>query len=127
MAISGTKEWAVHNFNIAQGCSHNCRYCYARANAIRFGRIKKPDEWTAEQINEKNRHKKWRKRDGRIMFPTTHDITPNLLRACHDAPRATGANASRWRQATRLDRPGKIASASACESGQSSGGSNCAS
>lgn len=84
-AISGTKEWAAHNFNVARGCSHGCRYCYAKANAIRFGQLKNPDDWTTERINAKNRYKSWRKREGRIMFPTTHDITPNLLNACMDA------------------------------------------
>lgn len=41
--ISGTKEWAAHNLNIVQGCGHRCRYCYARAMAHRFGRIKSFD------------------------------------------------------------------------------------
>ena len=37
--ISGTKEWSVSSVNCITGCEHNCRYCYARANALRFKRI----------------------------------------------------------------------------------------
>ena len=43
--ISGTREWAVENVNIILGCPHKCRYCYARANALRFGKIKRAAEW----------------------------------------------------------------------------------
>jgi DNA repair photolyase len=37
---SGTKEWADHNVNCIRGCSNDCRYCYAKIMAKRFGRCK---------------------------------------------------------------------------------------
>ena len=41
---SGTREWADHNVNCVIGCSNNCRYCYAKMMAKRFGR-KTEDSW----------------------------------------------------------------------------------
>ena len=85
--ISGTKEWAKKNVNCVTGCSHDCRYCYARANAKRFG--KRTDEtWPTEEIRQHDVERKIGKVKGTpdggtdIMFPTTHDITPTTLDAC---------------------------------------------
>ena len=75
---SGTKEWATSNVNIAQGCSNNCRYCYAKKIAMRFGR-KTEDTWKEMQIDKDKVGKSYRKREGRIMFPSSHDITPEIL------------------------------------------------
>lgn len=82
--ISGTKEWATDNVNCCLGCSHNCRYCYARANAMRFGKISSPEEWPEERTNNKALEKKFGKKTAgrRFMFPTTHDITPANIDAC---------------------------------------------
>lgn len=78
---SGTKEWAEHSVNICRGCSHDCLYCYARANALRFKQIRDRSEWPIEVINQDAVEKRYGKKDGVIMFPTTHDITPNTLNA----------------------------------------------
>ena len=32
--VSGTKEWADRNENCLDGCSHDCKYCYAKAMAV---------------------------------------------------------------------------------------------
>ncbi len=72
---TGTREWAEINVNIQQGCSNNCKYCYARANALRFGKIQTYDQWQQETIDMAAVNKRWTKRNGVIMFPTTHDIT----------------------------------------------------
>ena len=80
--ISGTKEWSVASVNCVSGCSHNCRYCYARANAMRFGRIQSHGEWETMRVREAEVRKRRHKIDGRVMFPTTHDITPEVLDPC---------------------------------------------
>lgn len=79
---TGTNEWAEIKFNIQKGCSNGCLYCYAKARALRFRDIDDHEQWIDETINEKMVNKGWRKRDGVIMFPTTHDITPNNINAC---------------------------------------------
>ncbi|MHA2000264.1 MAG: radical SAM protein [Promethearchaeota archaeon] len=71
----GTKEWADTNVNIIDGCSHDCRYCYAKKMAIRFKR-KTPDSWKDMEIRWKDVNKNYLKRKGRIMFPTSHDLVP---------------------------------------------------
>jgi DNA repair photolyase len=75
--ISGTLEWAATNFNIQRGCSHECRYCFAKAKAVRTGLIAGPDQWAKEEILQKTLTRNFGKRQGTIMFPTSHDITPS--------------------------------------------------
>lgn len=77
---TGTKEWSEKSYNIQTGCKHNCLYCYARANALRFKQIASPEEWTSEVIREKAVMKNWSKHEGVIMFPTAHDITPDNIK-----------------------------------------------
>ncbi|MFW9970049.1 MAG: radical SAM protein [Candidatus Odinarchaeota archaeon] len=77
----GTKEWADSNINLYYGCSNNCRYCYAKKMAIRFKR-KTNETWNIMELNLKKIEKKFRKRNGRVMFPTSHDITTETLDNC---------------------------------------------
>ena len=77
----GTKEWASSNVNIYSGCSNDCVYCYAKKMAIRFKR-KTKDTWKIMELNEKALNSRYRKRKGRIMFPTSHDITSENLDNC---------------------------------------------
>jgi len=79
--VFGTTEWAETNINLITGCSHDCKYCYAKSMAIRFTR-KTPENWKNEEIRQKELAKNFRKRKGRIMFPSTHDITPDHLNEC---------------------------------------------
>jgi DNA repair photolyase len=75
MTISGTKEWSTSSVNVCSGCSHDCLYCYAKAQAIRFRR-KTPETWREEELLPR---KGYGKRVGRIMLPTTHDITTRTM------------------------------------------------
>lgn len=81
--ISGTKEWSTHSYNCVIGCSHACRYCYAREMAERYKRVK-PGEWPTMRVRAKAVLKKHPKYDGTVMFPTTSDITPEVLDPCLD-------------------------------------------
>jgi len=80
---SGTKEWADHNVNCIKGCSNNCRYCYAKIIAKRFGRCTE-ETWTDIEINRDVLNKTFKKYNGRVMFPSSHDIidTPEAKEAC---------------------------------------------
>lgn len=85
MKIKGTKEWAKFNKNLQVGCEHGCLYCYAAYNEIhRFKRVKDYESWCKPEL-----HFGWyeaapKKLDGRIMFPTRHDITRYNLYHCVD-------------------------------------------
>lgn len=81
--LFGTEEWADYNINCVSGCSHDCKYCYAKAMRVQYDHIT-PSSWKNELITTKGLEKKYLKRkDGkRFMFPSTHDITPNNLSAC---------------------------------------------
>ncbi len=80
---TGVGEWAEHKANCISGCTHRCRYCYAAHNALRFKRIKDREEWgtTYLHVREKDVRKGRKKLDGRIMFPTSHDLEPQLYDA----------------------------------------------
>ena len=56
--VFGTKEWSVASINCVNGCEHDCRYCYARYNAVvRFHRIAK-DEWPVMRVRPHDVHKR---------------------------------------------------------------------
>ena len=74
----GTNEWCSKTTNCISGCSNQCLYCFSSAIAIRFKR-KTPETWGNEEINHKALNQKFKKIEGRIMFPSTHDITPSNL------------------------------------------------
>lgn len=74
---TGTREWADSNVNVINGCVNDCRYCYAKKMSIRFKR-KTPDTWKDMVLHEKI-PKRFTKRNGRIMFPTSHDIPSPLI------------------------------------------------
>jgi DNA repair photolyase len=85
---TGTREWAARNLNIAKGCSHNCGYCYARHDAVqRFKRVA-ADDWTTMVVDKERVKKGYGKRKNEddsvydVMFPTAHDITPEILDDC---------------------------------------------
>jgi DNA repair photolyase len=73
--VFGTVEWAVKNVNFINGCQHDCKYCYAKEMAIRFKR-KTPSTWVNEEVNLSKVEPTIRKVKGYVMFPSTHDITP---------------------------------------------------
>lgn len=79
----GTKEWADYNVNCAKGCTNDCKYCYAKMIAMRFGRCTN-ETWKDMKLNTKSIEKNYRKYDGRVMFPSSHDITedPLILKGC---------------------------------------------
>lgn len=70
---SGTREWADYNVNCVKGCYNDCRYCYAKIMAKRFGR-EKENTWRSMKIREDVAKKSFKRLPGRIMFPSTHDI-----------------------------------------------------
>lgn len=72
---TGTNEWAEINENIVRGCSNGCIYCYAAHNANRRG-TKNREDWANEEFTKRSKITSYTKRDGVIMFPTSHDITP---------------------------------------------------
>jgi len=78
---SGTGEWAKFNVNIQTGCEHDCKFCYAKCMAVRFGRSS-PKSWAHPVINKVAMGKHYGKKNGTIMFPTTHDITKDNLDSC---------------------------------------------
>jgi DNA repair photolyase len=77
---TGTREWSEHSVNWQLGCSNGCLYCYARQQALRFKRIKTPEEWTRERPLKARMPDYSRKiYSGVVMCPTQHDITPANL------------------------------------------------
>ncbi len=82
--ISGTREWSVESVNCVLGCPHRCRYCYAAARAVKFAQCPDREAWgtSYHRLREAEVHKRRRRVEGRVMFPTTHDITAEFLGPC---------------------------------------------
>jgi DNA repair photolyase len=79
MKKTGTKEWAVTNVNIQLGCENGCRYCYARYNAVKFRKWCTVKQWLDPVTIIHRVTRSYLKRDGVVMYPSTHDITPRNL------------------------------------------------
>jgi len=79
--IYGTREWAAKTVNCCTGCSHDCRYCYAKGMALRFKQVAE-GQWTTEQVRQHDVVRNHPKYSGWVMFPSSHDITPSNLAAC---------------------------------------------
>jgi DNA repair photolyase len=77
---TGTKEWSTASINIIDGCSHDCRYCYAHAMKQRFHQLN-GHSWSEEKLKGNIDTLKIRKVEGRIMYPSAHDITPEFIEA----------------------------------------------
>lgn len=77
---NGTKEWASL-LSIQTGCQNDCRYCYAKYMAVRFKRAG-ADSWKSPVLTFKTLKKCRNRYRGTIMFPSTHDITPENIDTC---------------------------------------------
>lgn len=71
-------DWTKKSANFQSGCEHGCLYCYARAMAAKFGQ-KDPSDWENVRIREKDLLKNFPNFGETVMFPSSHDITPNNL------------------------------------------------
>jgi len=76
----GTKEWATKTLNLYHGCRNNCLYCYSRYNwCVRYKRMK-VEKWGEMKFNKKAFDRKpYKLKEGRIMFPSQHDIFPETV------------------------------------------------
>lgn len=81
-SIRGTREWAVENIDCCTGCSHACRYCYAHYDAVRRKKMLTTEEWCRPRVRHADVHSAQPLYPGQVMFPTTHDIVPEILEDC---------------------------------------------
>jgi len=80
-------EWTLsrNNVNFSTGCSNACIYCYGRfmphANELREKAEAQGKEfhWGNADIRQKDVETNYGLKDGRVGFPTSHDITPKNL------------------------------------------------
>lgn len=84
----GTKEWADDNFNTHYACNHGCWYCYAWCEAYQRRRSYW-ENWGKKMERRKYSNKAWitRKNGYTIMYPTTHDIVPEIMHVSFQAIR----------------------------------------
>ncbi|KAH3759534.1 radical SAM protein [Pelomyxa schiedti] len=79
--FTGAFEWAACTASCVTGCKHECRYCYARHDALRRQGITAA-RWREPVVNWEEVNKPRRLENGSVMFPATHDITPDVLEPC---------------------------------------------
>lgn len=66
-----------HTFNFMNGCSNDCVHCPSKEMAIRFKR-KTSDTWK-EEVPLSLENRSFKKEDGVITIPYSHDITPTNI------------------------------------------------
>jgi len=74
----GTYEWSEKTINFITGCKNDCRYCYAKCMGIRYNR-NTSENWKDEVVRERELSKSIPRYNGTVMFPSSHDITPEHL------------------------------------------------
>tara|TARA_Y100000310_G_C20607596_1_gene776344 strand:+ start:446 stop:910 length:465 start_codon:yes stop_codon:yes gene_type:complete len=72
--VSGTAGWAKTTVNVDNGCEHDCLYCYAHAGSARFKTLLEGG-WVCRKEREGAATRGFGKRNGTVMFPSTHDTT----------------------------------------------------
>jgi DNA repair photolyase len=81
----GVHEWSGTQINIQRGCENNCRYCYARFDAVKRHKKCTEFEWPMPIINQKlvdAKYPKYPADKQPIMFPSRHDITQLNISEC---------------------------------------------
>jgi DNA repair photolyase len=73
--VSGTREWSTLSINFINGCSHDCKYCYAKAMAVQYNR-KTRDDWKHEEVRFDKLFPTKKPKGKYTMFPSSHDISP---------------------------------------------------
>ena len=76
--VTGFQEWTTKSINICTGCPNDCKYCFAKSRAYRFKQVPE-GQWKNEHIRPHDVKKNHKLYDGRIGFPTSHDITPTNI------------------------------------------------
>lgn len=73
-------DWCDATWNPVTGCYHDCRYCYARKIATRFGAHL--TEWKCKNIHELDRPVRKKAMPGKIgaIVPYLHDFEPTFHR-----------------------------------------------
>jgi len=75
----GADQWSEVKFNYITGCKHDCLYCDTKAISIRKG-FSTPLSWKDEVVREHDFKKNFpNKKKDRIMYPSSHDLTPAHL------------------------------------------------
>lgn len=80
--IRGTREWAVAGVNCCTGCSHGCRYCYARYKNVIKNEVVSAEQWSEPVLRSEDVTRHYPLYPGTVMFPTEHDIHPEILDGC---------------------------------------------
>jgi DNA repair photolyase len=76
---SGTRQWSNKSINFQTGCEHNCLVCYAKDMSIKYKQTTK-NNWENPRIRINDVNKKISKwSESLVMFPSSHDITPNNI------------------------------------------------
>lgn len=70
------------NIDCCTGCPHDCRYCYARYDAVEKRGELTAEAWRSCRVDETEVERTQPLYPGQVMFPTTHDIVPENLEAC---------------------------------------------
>lgn len=76
-------KWGTtREVNCVLGCSHNCRYCFVKYHAVFKARSLREGQWRRPRIQRGEVKKNRRKSLATVVFPTRHDITPEVLDPC---------------------------------------------
>ena len=79
-SIYGANEWGVDGkISCFGGCRNDCRYCYSKNRETK--RFKRIEDWAKMKVRPADVYRV-RKFLGTVMFPTNHDLVPEVFAEC---------------------------------------------
>jgi DNA repair photolyase len=76
--LSKNVDWRGKAVNFCKGCSNACRYCYVTNMGCNF-RWATLDDRNTMVVRQKDVNKKHKNYGCQVMFPSSHDITPQVI------------------------------------------------
>ena len=75
------QDWVVKTVSCCNGCSNDCIYCFAKGDAVNKKRMALY-EWKEGKVRPHDVDKEYKLYDDTVMFPGTHDFTPDNFDTC---------------------------------------------
>jgi DNA repair photolyase len=76
------QDWVYKTVSCCNGCSNDCIYCFSKGDRVFQKKTLALEDWKKGEVRLHDVKKKYRYMGDPMMFPGTHDITPDNFEVC---------------------------------------------
>jgi len=76
------QDWVHKTVSCCNGCSNDCIYCFSKGDRVFQKKTLALEDWKKGEVRLHDVKKRYRHMEDPVMFPGTHDITPNNFEVC---------------------------------------------